>query len=380
MVVANASLVKDTQQSSNEENLVDFLTQHEQGSLYVFLTKCPWQFVKEVISASKLEDCLSNSKDRTFEKMVVVLNELKKVDKIAFDKIFKSISFYAINSLSFNKKAFYPLALSESYIKSIIPGIEKTTGDIFNFIDTPLNHVTDEDRQWFIDKNYVACFFFSFKQVESKTKINPNEFDSLKHFDQIFGYEKKEKQFFDAFFINKSNNKAYLVVDISETDNADFCLEAQRNLLPKIRQEIHKYKTAPNVIKRDLFSTIEKICLQEEVHLKAIPYSIHEMNFISRELTRYTEKKSPFHADVRKDLFHIGGFEKAKKKLVFYKVSFNLDKIIVDYNFKYKLLASIPGTYKRAVSGSSNSDNANYFTVSNCLTYSDFLEIAVMVN
>ncbi len=49
MVVANASLVKDTQQSSNEENLVDFLTQHEQGSLYVFLTKCPWQFVKEVI-------------------------------------------------------------------------------------------------------------------------------------------------------------------------------------------------------------------------------------------------------------------------------------------------------------------------------------------
>lgn len=380
MITSNASVIDETQQSSNEDNLVDFLTQEEQGALYVFLTKCPWLFVKEVITSSKLDNCLSNSKDKTFEKMVIVLDTLKKDDRDSFDEFYVKVNYYSHNSLTFNKKAFYPLTLSEEYIKDIIPEIEKETGTIFNFVDTPLNSVTDEDSQWFITKDYLACFFYSFKQVESKTKINPNDFDSLRHFDQIFGYEKKEKQFFDGFFINRSNNRSYLVIDISETDNADFCMEAQRVILPKIKQEIHKFKEAPNLLKRDLFATIEKICLQEDGHLTDIPYSIHEMNFISGEMTRYTEKKSPFHADVRKDLFHIGGFEKAKQDLIFYKVSFNLDKLVADYGYKYKLLASIPGSYKRAVSGSGISDNANYFTLSNCLSYSDFSQVSLMVN
>ncbi|WBG93466.1 hypothetical protein N5580_21135 (plasmid) [Pantoea piersonii] len=355
--------------SSNDEQLIDTLSQSDIGSLYIFVMRGHWDFLREFLRKINLEAAMSNGRLATFEKLKLSMNEMKKRNTVSFEGVMRSIKKLSLSLLTINNKAVYLLNIPSDYFAEIQGKLKgKDKKDAFHVVDTSENLTeSNENPVWIDYEGNYACLFPSIKEANKRVKLDPKNIPGMEMFDSLYGFETKKNQYIDCLIIK--NNKAYLLIDVTDEDKADFCLEAKLKTLPRLKIELDKLKKTQPIETKDIFNVIEKVCIQSESPYKESNYSVHEMDFVSPELSRYSGSKSPNRPDIRNDAFNKAGLQKTKSSLIYYKVSFNFDRRHPVVGFPYKLIVGIPGTYKRAATGNGRVD---YFLSNNFFTVDDF--------
>jgi len=361
---------------SNEDVLIDTLSEQEQSAIFIFAMRGNWDFLREFLKHHQYEKMMSNSRRATYEKLNISFNELKSTNKSVFDLIFKEIKDYAFSILTISNKAIYSINLQKKEFNDLLKKISSEPQDnALDIVDRTEDFSSKKNNSCWIDyDNCKVCFFPTVKEANKRTSLDPKKHPGMEGFDSLYGFELVKNQYIDCLLLTK--DKAFMLVDVIDDDSHEYCKQSYDVLLPKIKAEITKHTNVLNISTKDIFNSIGLICVQNTNPYKKTDYSVHEINFITPELSRYTAKKSPNKPDIRKDTFNKDGLKKNIKSLVFYKVSFNIDRIHPVIGFKYKVMVSIPGMYSRAAHGKGKVD---YFLSTNFLNMGDFKIIEPLI-
>ncbi|HBR0392899.1 hypothetical protein P0158_27500 [Klebsiella pneumoniae] len=354
---------------SNEDVLIDTLSEQEQSAIFLFSMRGNWDFIRDFLKHHQLEKMMSNSRRSTYEKLSISFNELKNKNKAAFDLVFKEIKDYALSILTISNKAIYSLNLPKKELGTLLKNISSEPQDnALDIVDRTEDLSSKKNNSCWIDyENCKVCFFPTIKEANKKTSLDPKKHAGMEGFDSLYGFELVRNQYIDCLLLTK--DKAFMLVDVIDDDSHEYCKQSYDLLLPKIKTEIIKHTHVANISTKDIFNSVGLLCVQDTDPYKKANYSVHEINFITPELSRYTAKKSPNKPDIRKDTFNKDGLKNNIQSLIFYKVSFNIDRSHPVIGFKYKVIVSIPGSYSRAAHGKGKVD---YFLSTNFLNMSDF--------
>lgn len=105
---------------SNEDVLIDTLSEQEQSAIFIFAMRGNWDFLREFLKHHQYEKMMSNSRRATYEKLNISFNELKSTNKSAFDLIFKEIKDYAFSILTISNKAIYSINLQKKELDDLL--------------------------------------------------------------------------------------------------------------------------------------------------------------------------------------------------------------------------------------------------------------------
>ncbi|HCT6782381.1 TPA: hypothetical protein OT697_003135 [Proteus mirabilis] len=361
---------------SSKGVLVKTLSEQEENAIFLFSMRGNWDFIRKFLKYHQLEELMSNSRRSTYDKLSINLNSLKISNKTAFDLVFKEIKDYALSILTISNKAIYSLHLEKKEISSLLKKIKSEPKDkALDIVDRTEDLSSQKNSFCWIDyENCKVCFFPTIKEANKKTSLDPQKYPEMKGFDSLYGFELVKNQYIDCLLLTK--DKAFMLVDVIDDDSHEYCKQSYDTLLPKIKTEILKYIKVSKISTKDIFDSVGLICVQDKLPHKGANYSVHEINFITPELSRYMAKKSPNKPDIRKDTFNKDGLKNNIQSLIFYKVSFNIDRSHQTVGFKYKLIVSIPGSYARAAHAKGKVD---YFLSTNFLSMNDFKIIEPLI-
>ncbi|EMS8797296.1 hypothetical protein ACTLKO_004626 [Enterobacter ludwigii] len=361
---------------SNEDVLINALSEQEQSAIFLFAMRGNWEFIRDFLKHHSLDNLMSNSRRATYEKLNISFNELKDKNKAAFELVFKEIKDYALSILTISNKAIYSINLQQKDIDALLNSINSDPQDnALDIVDRSEDFSGQKRNSCWIDyENCKVCFFPSVKEANKKTSLDPKKHPGMEGFDSLYGYELVKNQYIDCLLL--THDKAFMLVDVIDDDSHEYCKQSYDILLPKIKLEILKHTQISSISTKDIFNSIGLICVQDTAPYNKANYSVHEINFITPELSRYTAKKSPNKPDIRNDTFNKDGLKNNIQSLIFYKVSFNIDKTHPIVGFKYKVIVSIPGTYSKAAHAKGKTD---YFLSTNFLSMSDFRTIEPLI-
>jgi len=361
---------------SNEDMLIDVLNEQEQSAIFLFSMRGNWDFIREFLKHHQLEKMMSNSRRSTYEKLSVSFNELKKNNSTSFNLIFKEIKKYALSILTINNKAIYSIHINKKELTSLLKKIPSLPEEnALDIVDRTEDFSAKKNNSYWIDyENCKICFFPVIKESNKKTSLDPQKHPGMENFDSLYGFESVKNQYIDCLILTK--DKAFMLVDVIDDDSHEYCKQSYDILLPKIKTEMLNHAKVSSISTKDIFNSIGLICVQNTAPYNKSQYSVHEMNFITPELSRYTAKKSPNKPDIRSDTFNKDGLKNNITSLIFYKVSFNIERTHVGVGFKYKTIVSIPGSYSRAAHAKGKVD---YFLSTNFLSMSDFNAIESLI-
>lgn len=361
---------------SNEDVLINALSEQEQSAIFLFAMRGNWEFIRDFLKHHSLDNLMSNSRRATYEKLNISFNELKDKNKAAFELVFKEIKDYALSILTISSKAIYSINLQQKDIDALLNSINSDPQDnALDIVDRSEDFSGQKRNSCWIDyENCKVCFFPSVKEANKKTSLDPKKHPGMEGFDSLYGYELVKNQYIDCLLL--THDKAFMLVDVIDDDSHEYCKQSYDILLPKIKLEILKHTQISSISTKDIFNSIGLICVQDTAPYNKANYSVHEINFITPELSRYTAKKSPNKPDIRNDTFNKDGLKNNIQSLIFYKVSFNIDKTHPIVGFKYKVIVSIPGSYSKAAHAKGKTD---YFLSTNFLSMSDFRTIEPLI-
>ncbi|EOZ9386073.1 hypothetical protein L8O31_12765 [Enterobacter bugandensis] len=361
---------------SNEDVLINALSEQEQSAIFLFAMRGNWEFIRDFLKHHSLDNLMSNSRRATYEKLNISFNELKDKNKAAFELVFKEIKDYALSILTISNKAIYSINLQQKDVDALLNSINSDPQDnALDIVDRSEDFSGQKRNSCWIDyENCKVCFFPSVKEANKKTSLDPKKHPGMEGFDSLYGYELVKNQYIDCLLL--THDKAFMLVDVIDDDSHEYCKQSYDILLPKIKLEILKHTQISNISTKDIFNSIGLICVQDTAPYNKANYSVHEINFITPELSRYTAKKSPNKPDIRNDTFNKDGLKNNIQSLIFYKVSFNIDKTHPIVGFKYKVIVSIPGSYSKAAHAKGKTD---YFLSTNFLSMSDFRTIEPLI-
>ncbi|WP_193164003.1 hypothetical protein [Enterobacter ludwigii] len=361
---------------SNEDVLINALSEQEQSAIFLFAMRGNWEFIRDFLKHHSLDNLMSNSRRATYEKLNISFNELKDKNKAAFELVFKEIKDYALSILTISNKAIYSINLQQKDIDALLNSINSDPQDnALDIVDRSEDFSGQKRNSCWIDyENCKVCFFPSVKEANKKTSLDPKKHPGMEGFDSLYGYELVKNQYIDCLLL--THDKAFMLVDVIDDDSHEYCKQSYDILLPKIKLEILKHTQISSISTKDIFNSIGLICVQDTAPYNKANYSVHEINFITPELSRYTAKKSPNKPDIRNDTFNKDGLKNNIQSLIFYKVSFNIDKTHPIVGFKYKVIVSIPGSYSKAAHAKGKTD---YFLSTNFLSMSDFRTIEPLI-
>ncbi len=114
---------------SNEDVLIDTLSEQEQSAIFLFSMRGNWDFIRDFLKHHQLEKMMSNSRRSTYEKLSISFNELKNKNKAAFDLVFKEIKDYALSILTISNKAIYSLNLPKKELGTLLKNISSEPQD-----------------------------------------------------------------------------------------------------------------------------------------------------------------------------------------------------------------------------------------------------------
>lgn len=369
----------NSSQAVNSSVLIDALTSNQQRVINSFVTKMPWALVKESFKFFEIDDVGSNQKSKTSDNLIIYLNEELKSNPKETKDLIEQLKKQLLDNLSFGTKAVFSYDLNAKALK----GIESSLSTLLSKKDFPSHLLSESEinkakinKLKLVSKdsnNNMVCFVFSsVKTLEKTTKLDPSLHKGLEAFSKLYGKEIIRKQYFDTILLDYNTNKMRVLIDVTDNEPSDFSIFYKQELLNVIKNTSNLNLTSKE---KDVFSIVTDICEQQKQPYSMLTYSVHELCFVSIEGTNYKEKKSPSKPDIRKDVFHSAGEKGANGNLNFYKVGVNFNRSVIQPAYKYKLLLTIPGTFKRCVGGSS-SEKIDLFLTKNCMSYDDFLLIS----
>ncbi|MCA1178614.1 MULTISPECIES: hypothetical protein [unclassified Pantoea] len=373
----------NTSKAANSTNLIDALNSEQQRVINGFVTKMPWALVKEAFKYFEIDDVGSNQKVKTAENLVSYLNSEIKVNKSETLDLLKDLRFQLLNNIGFGDKGIYSYKSNSKQMKAVDSALSTLLPkkDFATFIKSE-SEVTNSkvSKPKLVSRDVggkVTRFIFSsIKTIEKTTKLDPANHEGLETFSKLYGKEIIKKQYFDSITLDYDANKIRIMIDNSDNESLDFSAFYRQELIKIIKKEAGVDLTSKE---DDVFHVVTDVCEQKKLPYSTLRYSVHELNFVSIEGTNYKEKKSPSKPDVRKDAFHSAGEKGANGNISFYRVGINFNKQLVKPDYKYKLILTIPGTFKRCIGGNA-AEKIDIFIIKSCMSYDDYVTISkVMV-
>lgn len=357
-------------------NKYDNLTSQELALLTCLVRRFPWNIARPLISSLGLDT--GHGKEKTLEKILSVMDELKSQKPNKFQTVIDQVNSLLFSQFLYGDKALYSISVDAKVLQILKTGLEgdwSAKNQAVKILDILIDdRALKSKKKNSLDLIYYSsvghqslALFSTVREQTIKEVLPPSNVPGFSDYDEIIAKKKIKKQCFDSLIIDFQNNKINILIDISGG------VSASDSLFPKsviLRQLFHYAGAQFSSTEKDFFTLIEPICEQKTLPYKSLNYRVFDLSFHTKEGTSHKERKSDSSKDLRDDVFNVAGI-KASGKIGVYRIGIRIERSNPNLHLYDNLELLIPGTLRRYLSAGKTSP-VTYAIINNCITRNDF--------
>lgn len=357
------------------------LSETELKTILTLTERLSWNVARPIVGALGLPT--GKGREATNEKVLESLIELKKIDKIKFDKTLQTVNSVLDGQIMFGEKALFSLTADQKLVESlgkklsVIWNAAPKTGNLSDTLldESQVNALTkNEPKIVFCSfgNNVCTILFSSIREQVVREKIPVQTLPQYQNYDEIIAKKKEKKQCYDVCIL--AGDKIHILIDSGGNAIGESILFSKGNIV----SELYKINGANfKAVEKDFYPLIEPIFNQSTAPYSNLSYKIFDLSFLTNEGTTHKEKKNTANKDLRDDLFNKEGI-KAVGNIGLYRIGIRVDRNNPRLQLADNIELIIPGTLRRHLGGSGVAP-VSYALLSKCICKEDFETLTKLI-
>ncbi len=362
-------------------NAPAILSDSELKSILTLTERLSWNVARPIVGSLGLPT--GKGREATNEKILDALLELKKVDKVKFDKTINTINDVLDGQIMFGEKALFSISVDKVVVDTLQKNYAakwKANAQPQNLSETLLDNTQVNNSQknqpklvFHSQNNSITIILFSsIREQVIREKLPLQSLPQLNGYDEVIAKRKEKKQCYDMCIF--SDDKIHILIDTGGNAIGDSILFSKGNIVSELYQEHGRnFKTT----EKDFYPLIDSIFQQVSLPFSNIDYKVFDLSFLTNEGTTHKEKKNTANKDLRDDIFNKEGI-KAVGQIGLYRIGIRVGRNNPQLQLADNIELIIPGTLRRHLGGSSVSP-VSYALLSKCICKDDFETLAKLI-
>lgn len=357
------------------------LSASELKSVLTLTERLSWNVARPIVGSLGLPT--GKGREATNEKVLEALLELKKIDKVKFDKTIDTINDVLDGQIMFGEKALFSLTVDKAVVDILKKKYDtkwKVNSQPQNLSetlldDTQVNALTKNQPKLVFhssQNNLSIVLFSSIREQVIREKLTLQALPQFNKYDEIIAKRKEKKQCYDLCIFN--DDKIHILIDIDVNAIGESILFSKSNIVSELYSE---YGQVFKSNEKDFYPLIDPIFKQASLPYSNLQYKVFDLSFLTNEGTTHKEKKNTANKDLRDDIFNKEGI-KAVGSIGLYRIGIRVGRTNPQLLLADNIELIIPGTLRRHLGGSSVSP-VSYALLSKCICKDDFETLSKLI-
>lgn len=357
------------------------LTDSELKSVLTLTERLSWNVARPIIGALGLPT--GKGRDATNDKVLESLVELKKLDKVKFDKVLVTINEVLDGQIMYGEKALFSLSVDKLIVASLIKKYDakwNATTKPASLTETLLDNaqvnalVKNQPKLVYHSSvnNISIILFSSIREQVIREKLPLQTLPQYKNYDEIIAKRKEKRQCYDACILVE--DKIHILIDNGGNATGESILFSKGNIVSELYREAGQNFKA---VEKDFYPLIEPIFAQNSLPYSNLTYKVFDLSFLTNEGTTHKEKKNTANKDLRDDIFNKEGI-KAVGNIGLFRIGIRVERKNAILHLADNVELVIPGTLRRHLGGSSVAP-VSYALLSKCICKDDFETLTKLI-